>query len=77
MHNLRESCNYAIAEMGEAERITSEAFIKRHSLPSASSVQSAARMLLQKDLITRSEEKYRVSDRYFGLWIQRMLKGEA
>lgn len=68
---------YAIAETGEAERITSETFIKRHSLPSASSVQSAARMLLQKDLITRNEEKYRVSDRYFGLWIQRMLKGDA
>lgn len=43
---------YAIAGEGEAERITSSDFIKRHGLTSASSVQSAAKKLLEKDIIT-------------------------
>ena len=38
---------YAIAREGEAERITSADFIKRHSLTSASSVQSATKKLLE------------------------------
>ena len=46
---------YAIAKEGEAERITSAAFIKRHSLASASSVQSAMKKLLEKDIINRNQ----------------------
>lgn len=45
---------YAIAKDGEAERITSAEFIKRHSLASASSVQSAVKKLLEKDIITET-----------------------
>lgn len=40
---------YAIAREGEAERITSSAFVKRHSLTSASSIQAATKKLLDKD----------------------------
>ncbi len=63
---------YAIAREGEAERITSADFIKRHSLTSASSVQSAAKKLLEKDLITEINKVFSVTDRLFAMWINKL-----
>lgn len=63
---------YAIARDGEAERITSVEFIKRHSLTSASSVQFAVKKLLDKDIITQINKEYSVTDKLFGLWINRL-----
>lgn len=63
---------YAIAKEGEAERITSADFIKRHSLTSASSVQSAAKKLLEKDLITEINKVFSVTDRLFAMWINKL-----
>lgn len=63
---------YAIAKEGEAERITSAAFIKRHSLTSASSVQSAMKKLLEKDIITEINKVFSVTDRLFAMWMSRM-----
>ena len=63
---------YAIAKEGEAERITSSEFIKRHSLSSASSVQSAAKKLLEKDLITESNKAFSVTDKLFAMWINKI-----
>lgn len=63
---------YAIAKEGEAARITSTEFIRRHSLSSASSVQSAAKKLLEKDLITEINKVFSVTDRLFGMWIRRL-----
>lgn len=60
---------YAIAKEGEAERITSGEFIKRHSLASASSVQSATKKLLEKDLITEINKTFSVTDKLFAMWI--------
>lgn len=60
---------YAIAREEEAERITSSNFIKKHSLPSASSIQSAIMKLLEKDLVTELNKKYTVSDKLFAMWI--------
>lgn len=60
---------YAIAKEGEAERITSAAFIKRHSLTSASSVQSAMKKLLEKDIITEINKVFSVTDRLFAMWM--------
>lgn len=60
---------YAIAKDGEAERITSAAFIKRHSLASASSVQSAMKKLLEKDIITEINKVFSVTDRLFAMWM--------
>lgn len=60
---------YAIAKEGEAERITSGAFIKRHNLASSSSVQSAAKKLLEKDLITEINKTFSVTDKLFAMWI--------
>lgn len=60
---------YAIAKEGAAERITSAKFIKSHSLTSASSVQSAAKKLLERDIITDINKVYSVTDRLFSMWI--------
>ena len=63
---------YAIAKEGEAERITSAAFIKRHSLASASSVQSAMKKLLEKDIITEINKVFSVTDRLFAMWMNKL-----
>ena len=63
---------YAIAREGEAEHITSSEFIRRHSLTSASSVQSAAKKLLEKDLITEINKVFSVTDKLFAMWINKI-----
>lgn len=60
---------YAIARDGEAVQITSAKFIKRHNLSSASSIQSAMKKLLGKDIITEINNAYSVTDKLFGMWI--------
>ena len=65
---------YAIAADGWASQITSAAFVKRHKLASASSVQAAIKTLLEEELVVEEGRCYRVSDRFFALWIKsRML----
>ncbi len=63
---------YAIAKDGEAERITSAGFIKRHKLSSASSIQSAAKKLLERDVITEINKVFSVTDRLFAMWINKL-----
>ena len=63
---------YAIAKEGESERITSAEFIKRHSLSSASSEQSAMKKLLDKDTITEINKVFMVTDKLFAMWINRL-----
>lgn len=63
---------YSIALDGTAEAITSAEFIDKHSLSSASSVQSAAKRLLDRDMITKEGKEYWLTDRLFSLWIKRM-----
>ena len=64
---------YAVAKDGWASQITSSAFIKRHKLASASSVQNAVRKLKEEELIVEEGKRYRVSDRFFSMWIRRRL----
>ncbi len=68
---------YAIAKDGEAERITSAQFIKQHSLTSASSVQSATKKLLEKDIITEINKVFSVTDKLFSMWINQMYGNKA
>jgi DNA-binding MarR family transcriptional regulator len=60
---------FAIGKEGKAREITSAAFIQRHGLYSSSSVQSAIRQLLDKEMVTKEENMYHIYDRFFGLWI--------
>ena len=60
---------YAIAHDGHARQITSGAFIRRHHLTSASSVQQAIKKLLSLGLITTSVGEYFVADQLMYLWL--------
>ena len=57
----------AIAKEKEASKITSSAFIKKYNLPSASSVQSAIKGLMEKDLITQTNGIYHIYDYFFAI----------
>ena len=63
---------YAIAQVGEAEHITSAQFVKDRKLASASAVQFAATQLLSKGVITKLAGKYYINDPFFALWINRL-----
>lgn len=64
---------YAIAKDGVATRVTSVSFIKKHNLPSASSVQSAMQKLIEKGIVTERNNEFIVVDRFLGLWIKNIL----
>ena len=59
----------AIAKEGVAHNITSAKFIKKYNLNSASSVQSAVKLLLKSDLLTQAERGYRVYDFFLSEWL--------
>lgn len=60
---------YAIACEGSAKHVVSMAFVKRHNLQSASSIQSAIKQLLSQNIITEVHKVYSVADKFFALWI--------
>lgn len=47
-------------------------FIKRHELPSVSSVKSALAVLIDKDLVYKTPEGYIVYDRFMSIWLKRL-----
>lgn len=59
----------AIAKESVAQNITSAKFIKKYNLNSASSVQSAVKLLLKNDLVTQSDNRYRVYDFFMSEWL--------
>ncbi|MBO7586978.1 MAG: ATP-binding protein [Bacteroidales bacterium] len=69
----QKSLLYAIAIDGWASQITSAAFVKRHKLLSPSSVQAAIKKLLGEELVVEHNKRYRVNDRFLGIWIRRMM----
>lgn len=64
---------YAIATEGKVSEISSTEFVHRYALASSSSVQSAVKSLINKEILTRSDNVYSLSDRFFQLWIKRQL----
>lgn len=63
----------AMAKEVDVKGVTSGSFIRKYKLPSASTVQSAVRGLLEKDFITYEQGHYYVYDIFFAYWIQRNL----
>jgi hypothetical protein len=59
----------AIAKEGTACNITSAKFIKKYNLNSASSVQAAVKSLLKNDLLTQTDNGYRVYDFFLSEWL--------
>ena len=64
---------YAIAKDGKAEKITSGAFIKKHVLLSASSVQAAMKKLLELDLITLDNGCYTIPEHFLALYLRKLV----
>lgn len=61
----------SIARQGEAASLTSSQFIRQNALNSASSVQSAAKKLLHRNLISKNGDSYTVTDKFFALWLRK------
>ena len=62
----------AIAREGIAHQITSSLFLRKHSLPSSSTVQSAMKGLMEKDIVIRQDDDtYRIYDYFFSQWLAR------
>ena len=59
----------AIAKEGLAQNITSSGFIKKYNLNSASSVQSAVKLLMKNDFVTQTDQGYRVYDFFLSEWL--------
>ena len=60
----------AIAREGKAEHVTSMAFVKKHALKSPSTVQSALRILYDKEIVTKEHDSYFITNRFFAFWIR-------
>ena len=61
----------AIAIEGTVQEIMGQAFIHKHHLGATSTVKSAAKALVEKDLILDFQGNYQVYDRFFALWLKR------
>lgn len=61
----------AIASEGVAQNVTSGSFIKKHSLQSPSSLQTALNALIEKSIVMREENGYRLEDFFFAEWLRR------
>jgi len=59
----------AIASEGHSRNVSSGAFVKKYHLQSPSTVLSAIKGLLEKDLVTQEDGAYIVYDRLFSLWL--------
>ena len=57
----------AIAHEGMATEINSSSFIKRYNLKGASSINTALKYLLEKELVLKEPEGYIVYDRFFAM----------
>jgi len=63
----------AICKDDKAENVMSGEFSQKHGLVSPSSVSSAVKGLLERDLITVTGNVYQIYDKFFAIW---MLKNE-
>lgn len=63
----------AICKAGKAEQPTSAKFIRDYRLPSASSVQSALRGLIEKEFVTSEFGTYEIYDKFFALWLAKRI----
>ena len=62
----------AIGRDGVASAISSADFIRRHRLPAASTLRSAAAKLKSRDIVYQTDSGYVIYDRLFGIWLGRI-----
>lgn len=61
----------AVAREGTVREILGKAFVAAHQLGAASTVKSAAKVLVDKELLLQTDDAYQVYDRFFGIWLAR------
>lgn len=61
----------AIAKEGGVKQINSGKFLKKYDFSQASSVSSAIKALVEKEMIFFENEKYQIYDVYFEKWLQK------
>lgn len=62
----------AIAKEGCVVSPQGDEFIKRYNLPSASSIKTALDVLLDKDLVYRTQTGYIIYDHFLAVWLRRL-----
>ena len=62
----------AIDLEGKAKAITGSKFIKTHHLAAASSIQTAIKSLMDKQLVTFHLGEYEICDKFFAIWLSRL-----
>ena len=65
----QKSLLFAILKEGDAENITSGAFVQKYKLGSASSVQAAMKGLYEKDIVTENNGIWRVYDIFLAQYL--------
>lgn len=61
----------AIAREGSVQQALSQSFISQYGLGATSTVRSAIRALVEKELVLDNQGTYQVYDRFFALWLKR------
>ncbi len=69
INSSQKSTLYAVAKDKSVEKPLSGEFIKRHALPSASSVQNSLSRLIKAGYICKSEDGYRLTDPLMRIFI--------
>lgn len=59
----------AIAKEGKATAIMGGKFMKKYHLNTPSTVQASIAFLINKQLVTKTDNKYEVYDKFFALWL--------
>ena len=62
---------YAIASEGSIKEIQGKAFLTKYQLGAASTVKTAVKSLVDKELLLDNNGEYQLYDRFFGLWLFR------
>ena len=62
----------AIAHRGIVTEINASSFIKQYGLKGASSINTALKFLLEKELVLKEPEGYIVYDRFFAMWLKQL-----
>lgn len=63
----------AVAAEGKVTEILNHSFILKYRLGAASSIKSAAKALVEKELLLDVDGSYQVYDRFFGLWLKMLM----
>lgn len=69
--NNQRNLLIAIAKESYVAQLQANEFIRKHELPSASSIKKALTVLKDKDLVYQTEKGYMIYDRFFDLWLKR------